>query len=238
MIVEQDLPDMANRYTDRARRVVELARLAAQGLNHSAVGTDHLLLGLIGEGGGVAFTALSELGVTIESASEAVCRHHPAGDAGSPGYLPLTLRLKKTLELALREALQLGHNFVGTEHLLLGLIREGDDVGALALADCGVAEGDKGFLADVRAKVHELLRGYAGAEKRAAVPPSGTLAPVLTGQQAFAWELVIRMRKFLGHVEDMGADERLFMLGALTGSLEGILRDAGVPEPPNVTARA
>jgi ATP-dependent Clp protease ATP-binding subunit ClpA len=159
---------MFERYTDRAKRAVELAQEGAADLGHDAVGTEHLLLGLIGEGGGVAFKALSELGVTTEAANEAVRRRHQAGDARPSGGLPYTPRLKKTLELALREAILLGHNFIATEHLLLGLAREGADTGAAALADCGIAHGDKGFLADVRAKVLELLRGYAEAEKREA----------------------------------------------------------------------
>lgn len=167
---------MFERYTDRAKRAVELAHLAAQGLGHDEVGTDHLLLGLLGEGDGVAFRALGALGVTTEAANEAVCRRHPAEDPVDTGWLPYTPRFKKAAELALREALQLGCNYVGTEHLLLGLIREGSDVGALALADCGIAEGDRGFLDDVRAKVLELLHGYREAEKRAAVPV-GTQAP-------------------------------------------------------------
>lgn len=226
---------MFERYTDRARRSVELAHQAAQGLCHDEVGTGHLLLGLIVEGGGVAFRALDALGVTTEAANEAVRRRHPAGDFRPEGQIPYARDFRKAAELALRESLELGHSYVGTEHLLLGLIRDaGNCEGAQALADCGMAEGDQGFLADVRAKVLELLRGYAEAGR--AVSPDGTAeAPRLTGKHAFAWELVMRMRQYLGHVEDMGDEERLFMLGALAGSLEGMLQDAGVPEPPEAS---
>jgi ATP-dependent Clp protease ATP-binding subunit ClpC len=168
-------------YTDRAKRSVELAQLAAQGLCHDEAGTDHLLLGLIGEGGGVAFRALDALGVTAESANEAVCRRHPAGNAAPPGPLPYTTRFRKVQELAVREAIMLGHNFIATEHLLLGLIRDADDSeGAQALEDCGIDKGHHGFLADVRAKVLELLRGYEETEKRAAVPEAADIQVVMT----------------------------------------------------------
>jgi ATP-dependent Clp protease ATP-binding subunit ClpC len=182
--------DMFERYTDRAKRSVELAQLAAQGLCHDEVGTDHLFLGLLGEGGGVAFRALDALGVTTKAADEAVCRRHPAGDRVTSGWLPWSPRFRKVQELALREAMLLGHNYVGTEHLLLGLIREGASIGALALADCGTAEGDRGFSEAVRAKVLELLRGYAETEKRAAAPEAADIQVVMTAgiQPAFkAW---------------------------------------------------
>lgn len=96
---------MFERYTDRARRAVELAQEETAGLGHDSVGTDHLLLGLIGEGGGVAFKALESLGVTARTATEAVCRRHPAGTRRSAGWLPWTACLKKVTELALRESL-------------------------------------------------------------------------------------------------------------------------------------
>ena len=164
---------MFERFTDRARRAVELAREEAADLGHDEVGTDHLLLGLIGEGGGVAFRALDALGVTAHAANEAVYRRHKAGFR----------QFRKVTELARRESLQLGCNFIGTEHLLLGLIREGADTGALALADCGTGEGDKGFLADVRAKVLDLLHGYAEVEER---PAAGREKTVIDAGKIFA----------------------------------------------------
>jgi ATP-dependent Clp protease ATP-binding subunit ClpA len=173
--------NMFERYTDRAKRSVELAQHAAQGLCHDEVGTEHLFLGLLGEGGGVAFRALDALGVTAEAANEAVCRRHPAGDRAISGWLPYTSRFRKVQELALRVAIERGDNFIATEHLLLGLIRDEGGAGALALADCGVAEGDMGFLADVRAKVLELLRGYDDADQRKAdhAEEAQTAAPVV-----------------------------------------------------------
>lgn len=222
---------MFERYTDRAKRAVELAGQAARDMRHDSLDTGHLLIGLIGEGGGVAYTALTGLGLTPETVREAVWRNHPGNEDVPAAPAVFTPWLKAALEFARRESLELGNNFIATEHLLLGLIREGKDVGALALADCGIAEGDDDFLADVRAKVHELLRGYAESG-RAASPAVPAEAARAAERQALAWELVGRMRKFLGRIEDMGDDERLFMLGALTGALEGMLRDAGAPGPP------
>jgi ATP-dependent Clp protease ATP-binding subunit ClpC len=128
----------------------------------------HLLIGLIGEGGGVAFQALTAPGLTPERVREAVWNRHPGGDATPAAYLKCSARLKKALELALRESMTRGDIFIATEHLLLGLIAEGSDVGALALAACARP-------ADVRAKVLELLDGHAkptaGGEDAAAVLP-------------------------------------------------------------------
>jgi ATP-dependent Clp protease ATP-binding subunit ClpC len=219
---------MFDRYTDRARRVIVLADQAAAAMLHDTVGTGHLLLGLLGEGEGTAFRALDALGVTAEAAAEAVRRHRPAGDTHPTAHRAFSSPLKHALELSLREALQLGCSYVSTEHLLLGLVREGTDAGVLSLVDCG--GGDPEFISAVRAKVMELLGGYdrAGGAALPAVPAT----PAVDGRQAFAWELVGRVRKFLGHIEDMGDDERVFMLGALAGALEGQLQAAGVPEPP------
>lgn len=176
---------MFERYTDRARRAVTLAMQAESDMGHREADTGHLLVGLIGEGGGVAFQALTALGVTPEAVREAVWNRHPGGVAGPVAFLVCTPALKKAFEFALREAMLRGDNFIATEHLLLGLIREGSDVGALALADCGIAEGDRGFLEDMRRKVLELLDGYAKPAEVAAAgardvdrigsPPAGPL---------------------------------------------------------------
>jgi hypothetical protein len=169
---------MFDRYTDRARRVVALAGQEAGLMMHDTVDTGHLLLGLLREGEAVAFQALDALAVTLETAREAVGKRRACGDTHPTAARPFTPRLKKALELALREALQLGCTYVATEHLLLGLIKEGSDTGALALADCGKAEGDRGFSSQVRAKVLELLHGYAedGRGGRPAVPAAGWTA--------------------------------------------------------------
>ena len=115
--------EMFERFTDRARRVVVLAQEEARIINHNYIGTEHLLLGLIHEGEGVAAKAMERLGVSIDVVRERVVQIIGQGGAAPTGHIPFTPRAKKVLELSLREALQLGHNYIGTEHLLLGLIR-------------------------------------------------------------------------------------------------------------------
>src|SRR3989442_10051583 len=133
---------MFERFTDRARRVVVLAEEEARLLNHNFIGTEHILLGLIHEGEGVAAKALESLGISLEAVREKVEETiGPAGTAAA-GHIPFTPRAKKVLELSLREALQLGHNYIGTEHLLLGLVREGEGVAAQVLGNLGVELDD------------------------------------------------------------------------------------------------
>jgi len=149
---------MFERFTDRARRVLVLAQEEARLLNHSFIGTEHILLGLIHEGEGVAAKALESLGISLEAVREKV--EETIGPAGSAptGSPPFTPRAKKVLELSLREALQLGHNYIGTEHMLLGLVREGEGVAAQVLISLGAD------LARVRQQVIQLLLGYQGRE--------------------------------------------------------------------------
>jgi len=150
------------RFTDRARRVLVLAQEEARLLNHSFIGTEHILLGLIHEGEGLAAKALESLGISLEAVREKVEETiGPAGNAptGSP---PFTPRAKKVLELSLREALQLGHNYIGTEHMLLGLVREGEGVAAQVLMSLGAD------LSRVRQQVIQLLSGYPGSRETAA----------------------------------------------------------------------
>src|SRR5271166_3800456 len=126
------------RFTDRARRVLVLAQEEARLLNHSFIGTEHILLGLIHEGEGLAAKALESLGISLEAVREKVQETiGPAGSTGPTGSPPFTPRAKKVLELSLREALQLGHNYIGTEHMLLGLVREGEGVAAQVLVSLG-----------------------------------------------------------------------------------------------------
>jgi ATP-dependent Clp protease ATP-binding subunit ClpC len=117
---------MFERFTDRARRVVVLSQEEARRLKHHYIGTEHILLGLLGEADGVAARALTGLGMSLESAREEAAELVPPGSVQLTSHIPFTPRAKKTLELSLREALQLNHNYIGTEHLLLGLIREGE----------------------------------------------------------------------------------------------------------------
>src|ERR1700693_2098239 len=160
---------MFERYNDRARRVIRLADAEARSMRHDAVGTEHLLVALIAEGEGVAFAALDALGVTLDAAREVVFRHHPDGNDAVAGHLPLTPHLKKVLELALREALNLSMNFIGTEHLLLGLVRDWAATGTGMLPALGISPED------ARDKVLELLRGYARQERAslASCPAAG-----------------------------------------------------------------
>jgi len=159
---------MFERFTDRARRVAVLAQEEARMLNHDYVGTEHILLGLIGEGEGVAARALESLGISGEAVRRQVVEIIGRGQQAPSGHIPFTPRARKVLELSLREALQLGHNYVGTEHILLGLIREGGGVAAQVLVKLG-ADPDR-----VRQQVNQLLRGDQGTEPAAAGPPSGT----------------------------------------------------------------
>jgi ATP-dependent Clp protease ATP-binding subunit ClpC len=159
------------RFTDRARRVLVLAQEEARLLNHNFIGTEHILLGLIHEGEGVAAKALESLGVTLEGVREKVEETiGPSGSSGT-GSPPFTPRAKKVLELSLREALQLGHNYIGTEHMLLGLVREGEGVAAQVLESLGAD------LPRVRQQVIQLLSGYQGKETATAGAPSPSDAP-------------------------------------------------------------
>ncbi len=147
---------MFERFTDRARRVVVLAQEEARLLNHNYIGTEHILLGLIHEGEGVAAKALESLGISLEAVRNQVEEIIGQGGSSPSGHIPFTPRAKKVLELSLREALQLGHNYIGTEHILLGLIREGEGVAAQVLVKLGAD------LSRVRQQVIQLLSGYSG----------------------------------------------------------------------------
>jgi ATP-dependent Clp protease ATP-binding subunit ClpC len=165
------------RFTDRARRVVVLAQEEARLLNHNYIGTEHILLGLIHEGEGVAAKALESLGISLEAVRNQVEEIIGQGGSSPSGHIPFTPRAKKVLELSLREALQLGHNYIGTEHILLGLIREGEGVAAQVLVKLGAD------LSRVRQQVIQLLSGYQSGKEGATTgggsgsesAPSGSL---------------------------------------------------------------
>jgi ATP-dependent Clp protease ATP-binding subunit ClpC len=169
------------RFTDRARRVVVLAQEEARLLNHNYIGTEHILLGLIHEGEGVAAKALESLGISLEAVRNQVEEIIGQGGSSPSGHIPFTPRAKKVLELSLREALQLGHNYIGTEHILLGLIREGEGVAAQVLVKLGAD------LSRVRQQVIQLLSGYSGpggqsgSEKAGAATGSGSGAGEQSG---------------------------------------------------------
>jgi ATP-dependent Clp protease ATP-binding subunit ClpC len=169
----QEAVPLFERFTDRARRVLVLAQEEARLLNHNFIGTEHILLGLIHEGEGVAAKALESLGISLEAVREKV--EETIGPAGSSttGSPPFTPRAKKVLELSLREALQLGHNYIGTEHMLLGLVREGEGVAAQVLVSLGAD------LSRVRQQVIQLLSGYQspGGKEGATAGTGGQASP-------------------------------------------------------------
>jgi ATP-dependent Clp protease ATP-binding subunit ClpC len=148
---------MFERFTDRARRVVVLAQDEARMLNHNYIGTEHLLLGLIHEDEGLAARALKSLGVSLDETRREVENIIGRGEGALQGHIPFTPRAKQVLELSLREALQLDHSYIGTEHILLGLMREGGGVAAQVLVRSGVD------LNMARQEVIRLLRGYTAA---------------------------------------------------------------------------
>jgi Clp amino terminal domain, pathogenicity island component len=149
---------MFERFTDRARRVVVLAQEEARHLNHNHIGTEHILLGLINESQGVAAIALTELGISLEAARAQVVQIVGQGAEEPASHIPFTPRAKKVLELSLREALQFGHNYIGTEHILLGVIREGEGVAAQVLKSQGAS------LDRVRQQVIQVQSTQAEAE--------------------------------------------------------------------------
>jgi Clp amino terminal domain, pathogenicity island component/UvrB/uvrC motif len=154
---------MFERFTDRARRVVVLAQEEARMLNHGYIGTEHLLLGLVHEGEGVAAKALEAMGISLEAVREQVETIIGRGQHTESGHIPFTPRAKRVLELSLRESSQLGHNYIGTEHILLGLVREGDGVAAQVLVKLGAD------LNRVRQQVIQQLHGQTG-ERRVRIP--------------------------------------------------------------------
>jgi len=162
---------MFERFTDRARRVVVLAQEEARMLNHNYIGTEHILLGLIHEGEGVAAKALEGMDISLEAVRAQVEEIIGQGQQAPSGHIPFTPRAKKVLELSLREALQLGHNYIGTEHILLGLIREGEGVAAQVLVKLGAD------LNRVRQQVIQLLSGYQGEKNQGAGSGQGEGTP-------------------------------------------------------------
>jgi ATP-dependent Clp protease ATP-binding subunit ClpC len=166
---------MFERFTDRARRVVVLAQEEARMLNHGYIGTEHLLLGLIHEGEGVAAKALQALGIDLDAVRQEVKEVIGRGEQPPSGHIPFTPRAKKVLELSLRESTQLGHNYIGTEHILLGLVREGEGVAAEVLVKLGAD------LSRVRQQVIQLLQGHRaeGASWKARSARAGIVDDVL-----------------------------------------------------------
>jgi hypothetical protein len=165
---------MFQRFTDRARRVVVLAQEEARRLEHNYIGTEHILLGLIREGEGVAANALESLGISLDPVRQQVEEIIGRGQEAPQGHVPFTPRAKKVLELSLRESKHLGHDYIGTEHILLGLIREGDGVAAQVLVRLGAD------LNRVRQQVIQLLHGHPAEEPG----PGAEVRPEMAEQRA------------------------------------------------------
>jgi ATP-dependent Clp protease ATP-binding subunit ClpA len=201
---------MFERFSNRARRVVTLAQEEARMLNHNYIGTEHILLGLSREGEGVAAKALESLGISLEAVRQQVEETVGRGQQAPSGHIPFTPRAKKVLELSLREALQLGHDYIGTEHILLGLIREGDGVAAQVLVKLGAD------LNRVRQEVIQLLHGYQGEGEPGSARAARRSGKTGRGKRKLLSELLARF----GSVES-----RLSALERRVGTTAPDLRD-------------
>src|ERR671918_24046 len=248
---------MFERFTDRARRVVVLAQEEARLLNHNYIGTEHILLGLIHEGEGVAAKALESLGISLEAVRQQVEEIIGQGGSSPSGHIPFTPRAKKVLELSLREALQLGHNYIGTEHILLGLIREGEGVAAQVLvklgADLSRVRQQVIQLLSRRTKNNPVLIGEPGVGKTAIVEGlsqaivKGEVPETLKGKQMYTLDLGAlvagsryrgdfeeRLKKVLKEIRTRGdiilfIDELHTLVGA--GAAEGAIDAASILKP-------
>ncbi|HSI92266.1 MAG TPA: Clp protease N-terminal domain-containing protein [Jiangellaceae bacterium] len=189
-----DRETVFEKFTDRARRVVVLAQEEARMLNHSHIGTEHILLGVVREGEGVGAKALESQGISLETIRREVEGIIGHGEQAEGGQIPFTTRAKKVLELSLRESLQLGHDYIGTEHLLLGLIREGDGVAAQVLDRLGASEGD------VRQQVIRLLADEGAAESTEV--PRGTSPEQETSREGeVRGEVIDLLREIIERLE-------------------------------------
>jgi ATP-dependent Clp protease ATP-binding subunit ClpC len=205
------------RFTDRARRVVVLAQEEARLLNHNYIGTEHILLGLIHEGEGVAAKALESLNISLEAVRSQVEEIIGQGGSSPSGHIPFTPRAKKVLELSLREALQLGHNYIGTEHILLGLIREGEGVAAQVLVKLGAD------LSRVRQQVIQLLSGYtgpAGGEPKG----SGTAASSSSGQSEGGQQGSLVLDQFGRNLTQLAREKKLDPVIGRVRELERVMQ--------------
>lgn len=189
---------MFERFTDRARRVIVLAQEEARLLKHNSIGTEHLLLGLAHEGEGLAGQVLQRLGLFLENARTLVLQRSGEGTSPLQGHIPFTPRSKKALELSLREALSLGHNYISTEHLLLGLLTEAEGLGAQILAQ------DLGYpLERVREATLEAMGGTLPPETPATPEqPTALFQTTLNEAMALILDRLREIERRLGELED------------------------------------
>jgi ATP-dependent Clp protease ATP-binding subunit ClpC len=199
---------MFERFTDQARRVVVLAQDEARMLGHNYIGTEHILLGLLSEGEGPAAQALGSLEVSLDAARQQVEEIIGKGTGQPGGHIPFTPRAKKVLELSLREAMDLGDNYIGTEHILLGLVREGDGVGAQVLVRLGAD------LPDVRARVLETVQA-APAEGVRRVPATAQMM----GSRIQLEQMTGRMGEVLSRLDEIS--RRLAAIESLLAEMRG-----------------
>jgi ATP-dependent Clp protease ATP-binding subunit ClpA len=223
---------MFERFTDQARRVVVQAQEEARTLGHNYIGTEHILLGLLIEREGLAAQALSTLGVSLDTAREQVVEIAGAGTGQLSKHVPFTPRTKKVLELSLREAQRLGDDHIGTEHILLGLIREGDGVGARILQRQGASldRVEEQVLATVRTAPAEELRRVSVGRMPAGLSPSVTLRAVMSRLDEIA-ERLTGIENLLAEMRDPAASTAQKTPSG-QGQPAGEPEAAGQPEPP------
>src|SRR5436190_895863 len=220
---------MFERFTDRARRVVVLAQEEARMLNHNYIGTEHILLGLIHEGEGVAAKSLESLGISLEGVRSQVEEIIGQGQQAPSGHIPFTPRAKKVLELSLREALQLGHNYIGTEHILLGLIREGEGVAAPVL----IGEPGVGKTAVVEGLAQAIVHGEVPETLKDKQLYTLDLGSLVAGSR-YRGDFEERLKKVLKEINTRGdiilfIDELHTLVGA--GAAEGAIDAASILKP-------
>jgi ATP-dependent Clp protease ATP-binding subunit ClpC len=212
---------MFERFTDRSRRVVVLAQEEARMLSHNYIGPEHILLALVHEGEGVAAKALMGLGVSLHAVREQVEELIGRGESEQRGHIPFTPRAKRVLELSLREALQLGHNYIGTEHILLGILREGENVAAQVLVRMGI---------DLNRVRQEVVKVLGSGESPGGSPEAGPAPEIRIARGAVTHDfLLAEVRKALA-----GISERLAAIERHLG-LNGGAQDPGGPpgQPPD-----
>jgi ATP-dependent Clp protease ATP-binding subunit ClpA len=220
---------MFERFTDRARRVVVLAQEEARELNHNYIGTEHILLGIVHLGEGAAAKALESLGIGLDAVRQQVEEIVGVGKAAPSGHIPFTPRAKKVLELSLRESLLLGHDYIGTEHILLGLLREGEGVAAQVLVRLGAD------LNRVRGQVIAVLAEYEGRSEqereRRTVRVRPAASPVPIGRQQEIFRMLADISRRLIAVED-----HLGIRRPAEGGQSGLdaAAERAEPEPGNV----
>jgi hypothetical protein len=223
---------MFERFTERARQVVVLAQEEARTLKHNYIGTEHVLLGLLREEEGLAARVLESLGITVQGVRGQVVRIVGTGDEVSHGQIPFTPRAKKVLELALREALGLGHDYIGTEHILLGLTRESDGVAARILLDFD-ADSEK-----IRMEVSSMVS--AGSRGRASPLALGLDRSWLDFTPADAFDLVTRLvplsSKITFEVRRHGDEEPTFRVSCQLAGNDDVLRELVALEAHGIRA--